>query len=111
MARQTEVHTKLIDDIDGTTAAETVSFALDGTNYEIDVTKKNAKALRSDLEKWTSHARKARGKGRAANRRNAPRLASQAPAIRAWATSNGIDVPARGRIPAAITEQYQAANN
>ena len=111
MARKTEVLTKLIDDIDGTAAAETVSFGLDGTNYEIDVTKRNAKALRTDIEKWTEHARKARGKGRSTGRRGATKSASEAPAIRAWATSNGIDVPTRGRIPAAVAEQYHAASN
>ena len=32
-------------------------------------------------------------------------------AVRAWAASNKIEIPARGRIPAAVIEQYRAAGN
>ncbi|PXY33558.1 hypothetical protein BAY59_10775 [Prauserella coralliicola] len=31
-------------------------------------------------------------------------------AVRAWAKANDIDVPARGRIPDAVIEQYKAAH-
>ena len=44
MAR--ELIEKLIDDLDGSEATETVTFGLDGTSYEIDLNKKNAAALR-----------------------------------------------------------------
>ena len=47
MAR--ELIEKLIDDLDGGDAAETVSFGLDGATYEIDLSKKNAAAFRKSL--------------------------------------------------------------
>jgi hypothetical protein len=110
MARKQEVIVHLVDDLDGTAAAETVSFAIDGVAFEIDLNKKNAKALRSDLDKWSAHARKSRTKARASRRRTTPpRPAGEAAAIRAWATERGVAVPARGRIPKAVVEQYRAS--
>jgi hypothetical protein len=47
MAQQ--VQTLLIDDLDGGEAEETVRFGLDGTEYEIDLSAKNADALRKAL--------------------------------------------------------------
>ncbi|HEX7355240.1 MAG TPA: Lsr2 family protein [Mycobacteriales bacterium] len=107
MARKQEVIVHLVDDVDGVQAAETVAFALDGVAYEIDLSAKNAKALRADISKWTAHARKARKTG-GGRRRGAARPTGEAAAIRAWAHENGIEVPARGRIPAAVVEQYHA---
>ncbi len=109
MARKQEVIVHLVDDVDGSTAAETVAFTIDGASYEIDLNKKNAKSIRTDFEKWSSHARKARGKSRPTRRRAGPAPTSEAAAVRAWATSSGIAVPARGRIPKAVLEAYQAS--
>ncbi len=53
-----KVQVILVDDVDGGEAAETVSFALDGVSYEIDVSQKNAKALRDALGAWVGHARR-----------------------------------------------------
>lgn len=109
MARKTTVVETVIDDMDGSTKGiETVAFALDGKSYEIDLGPKNAKAIRADLEKWTSHARKG-ARSAARGRRGAPRPTSDAAAIREWAKANGVEVPSRGRIPATVTEQYRAA--
>ena len=98
----------LVDDIDGTEADETISFALDGTSYEIDLSEKNAKALRKALGHWTERARTS---GRPARTRQ--RLASAGDSrnaeIRAWAHSNGHDVPARGRIPQRVVTAFDAA--
>jgi len=107
VARKQEVIVHLVDDLDGGQAAETVAFALDGVGYEIDLSTKNAKALRSDLSKWTAHARKPR-KSAGGRRRGASRPSSDAATIRVWAHENGVTVPARGRIPAAVVEQYHA---
>ncbi|MGH3743659.1 MAG: histone-like nucleoid-structuring protein Lsr2 [Mycobacteriales bacterium] len=107
VARKQEVIVHLVDDVDGVQAAETVAFALDGVAYEIDLSAKNAKALRTDLSKWTAHARKAR-KSAGTRRRGGSRPTGEAAAIRAWAHESGVDVPARGRIPAAVAEQYHA---
>ena len=48
----------LVDDIDGNDADETVSFGLDGTSYEIDLSSDNAAALRDALAEYVDHARK-----------------------------------------------------
>ena len=52
----------LEDDYDGGTADETVSFALDGTEYEIDLSAKNAANLRDAISPWLGHARKTGGR-------------------------------------------------
>ena len=103
----------LEDDLDGGPADETVRFALDGSAYEIDLSeidlsKKHAKALRRKLEPFISHARKAgRRPRRQAGRSAASRERSDG--IRAWARAHGIAVSDRGRIPASVAEQYEAA--
>ena len=98
----------LEDDLDGDPAYETVRFALDGSAYEIDLSNKHAKALRRRLEPFISHARKA---GRGPRRRTGRSAASRerSDGIRAWARAHGIAVSDRGRIPASVAEQYQAA--
>ena len=106
MAQQTTV--TLTDDIDGGKAAETVSFGLDGRIYEIDLSKKNATALRKALGEFTASARHVRsGKSSAKAARTPARV--DAKAVREWAQSQGKAVSARGRVPAELVEQYQAA--
>jgi nucleoid-associated protein Lsr2 len=111
-----KVQVLLLDDLDGSEAEETVSFSLDGTSYEIDLSTGNANSLRDALAKYVGAARKAgrtaagrqsggrsRGGGSAAIDRD------QAAAIRAWAKKQGLQVSDRGRIPASIIEQYNTA--
>jgi len=98
----------LEDDLDGGPAEETVRFAVGGTEYEIDLNKKNARAFRKQLAPFIEHARKA---GRRQRRRPA-RLGpggERASDIRAWASQQGIAVSRRGRIPASVVAQYEAA--
>src|SRR5215216_3877874 len=64
---------KLIDDLNGGAAAETVSFALDGTAYEIDLSKKNAAGLRKALDRYISAARPQGGSRPTPRRRATPR--------------------------------------
>lgn len=97
----------LEDDVDATLAAETISFALDGVNYEIDLSEENAAKLRSDLELWVSNARRVGGR-RTVAKKTAGK--SNTAAIREWAEAQGIEVNSRGRIPAEIREQYEAAH-
>jgi len=83
-------------------------FAVEGAEYEIDLNKKNAAALRKRLAPFVEHARKA-GRGQ---RRRPGRTASSRERggdIRAWAKEQGITVSGRGRIPASVVEQYEAA--
>ncbi|MEJ2579399.1 MAG: Lsr2 family protein, partial [Kineosporiaceae bacterium] len=66
MVQKTQVI--LIDDIDGGEADETVSFALDGVSYEIDLSEGNAEGLRESLADWIGHARRVGGRsGRSRN--------------------------------------------
>ena len=98
----------LEDDIDGGPADETVRFGLGGADYEIDLSKKNANAFRRQLAPFIEHARRA-GRG---PRRRPGRTASsreRSADIRAWAKDQGITVSDRGRIPASVAEQYDAA--
>lgn len=102
-----KVSVLLVDDLDGTTEAdETVTFALDGVSYEIDLTADNAAKLRDAMAPWTGHARRAGGRrstGRGAGRKNVQ-------AVREWARENGHKVSDRGRIPADIQVAYDRAN-
>jgi Lsr2 len=98
----------LEDDLDGGPADETVRFGLEGTAYEIDLSSKNARVFRNQLTPFIEHARRAvRGPARRAARTPAGRQRSGD--IRAWAKGHGIAVSDRGRIPASVVEQYQAA--
>jgi len=98
----------LEDDLGGGPADETVRFAFGGAEYEIDLTAKNAKAFRKKLAPFIEHARKA---GRSQSRRPGRTAVSRQRSgdIRAWAKDHGITVNERGRIPASVAEQYQAA--
>jgi nucleoid-associated protein Lsr2 len=107
MAQQTTV--TLTDDLDGGKAAETVSFGIDGRVYEIDLSKKNAAALRKALGEYTASARRVRAGRAAVKLANTPDRVD-AKAVREWAQEQGIAVSARGRVPAEIVEQYQMAN-
>jgi hypothetical protein len=103
-----KVTVALEDDLDGGPADETVRFGLGGTDYQIDLSNKNAKAFRRQLAPFIEHARKA-GRGQ---RRRPGRTASsreRSADIRAWAKDRGIIVSDRGRIPASVAEQYDAA--
>jgi hypothetical protein len=102
----TKITVALEDDLDGGPADETVRFAVGGTQYEIDLNNKNAAAFRKQLAPFVEHARKA-GRGQRRPRTSSSRQRSGD--IRAWAKEQGIAVSDRGRIPASVVEQYQAA--
>lgn len=87
----------LEDDIDGSEASETVFFAVDGNEYEIDLNAAHATELREALKRYVSVARKSAGRGRAA-RKSASDTDTRT--IREWAKKNGIEVNSRGRIHA-----------
>ncbi|MEU1280996.1 Lsr2 family protein [Streptomyces sp. NPDC005805] len=105
---------ELSDDIDGGAAAETVTFGLDGKSYEIDLNTSNAKKLRKALAPYMAAGRK-RAAGGAKRERPAGgyRHTSLEPApaaVRAWAQSRKMDVPARGRIPKHVYEAFREAS-
>jgi hypothetical protein len=98
----------LEDDLTGGPAEQTVRFAFDGTDYEIDLNAKNAAAFGKQLAPYLEHARKA---GRAQPRRPRRTTAGRQRSgdIRAWAKEHGLAVSERGRIPAGVLAQYHAA--
>ncbi len=110
MARTTTV--QLIDDIDGSQAAETVQFAVDGRTYEIDLSTEHAEGLRHSLEQFVAVARRA-GRIDASSRRGQGRhgrpQGADSSAVRAWAAENGVPVSPRGRVPQAVVDQYTSA--
>jgi len=104
-----KVTVTLEDDLDGGPAAETVRFSFGGADYEIDLSRKNASALRKRLAPYIEHARKV---SRAAQSHRAGRTAAsrqRSGDIRAWAKAQGLAVSERGRMPASVIEQYHAA--
>lgn len=114
MAKRT-IH-MLVDDLDGGEAEETVRFALDGVQYEIDLSKKNADKMRDLLARYIAAGSKTgratavlgarRGAGRGRSTTAADR--DQNKAIREWAQSKGIEVSDRGRIKQEIVDRFNA---
>jgi hypothetical protein len=109
MAQRVQV--LLIDDIDGSEGAETITFALDGVSYEIDLSAKNAAKLRDAFAVWVGNARKV-GRGAsstsARGSRRGSRSANDTAAVRAWAKENGYEVSERGRISREVMDAYAA---
>ena len=106
------VNVVLVDDIDGSDAEETVSFALDGVDYEIDLSEPHASELRNALSLYIGHARRTGGRRKSGRRSSAPAATdgeTSAADIRAWARENGWEVPERGRVSAEVREAYGAA--
>jgi hypothetical protein len=107
-----KVTVTLVDDLDGSTAEETVEFGLDGVAYQIDLSDDNATKLRDALAEFVAGARRAggrkRGAGRPAGTKARPASADreQNQAIREWARKQGHKVSDRGRIPAEVLEAY-----
>src|SRR5262245_58324877 len=99
------IETMLIDDLDGTKAAETVGFGLDGIFYEIDLSEKSAASLRRAFAKYVDAGRRT---GR--SRPTRTRIPSNSRTIREWARANNVPVTGRGRIPAEVVEKFNKAN-
>ena len=103
-----KVRVVLEDDLTGGPAEQTIRFAFDGTHYEIDLNAKNAATFSKQLAPYLEHARRA---GQAQPRRPGRTAVGRQRSgdIRAWAKEHGLAVSERGRIPANVVEQYQAA--
>lgn len=123
MAQRVQV--LLEDDLDGGTAEESISFALDGATYEIDLSTSNAEKMREVLAPYVSaarslgrSARSGGGRGRAADSASSrpARSSAQGPSrsdtgkIREWARENGHQISDRGRLAASVVAAYDAAH-
>ena len=103
----------LEDDTDNSVADETVSFALDGVSYEIDLSTANAARLREDLSHWVLNARSAGGRRSAGRRRGSGSVAhkrANVSAVREWARAQGMQVSDRGRVPGSVQDAYDKAH-
>lgn len=109
MAQRVQV--MLIDDVDKSEGAETVTFGLDGVTYEIDLSAKNAAALRDALAPWVAHGRRVSGRSAGAGRaRKSSSAGNDTAAVREWARANGHQVSERGRLSSTVLEAYAAAH-
>ena len=107
MAQRMEV--QFTDDIDGGPADTTISFVVDGTGYEIDLSAAHAEEVRQAVQPFLAAARKAGSSRRRAGR--VVRASGPAPsAVRAWARTEGIKVSDRGRVPAELIVKYREAH-
>ena len=106
-----KIQTLFIDDLDGSAAAGTVRFGLDGAEYEIDLNAEHAQALRDALARYVQAARRAGGGARRPVRAGRKTSADglNATEAREWAKAQGIDVKDRGRVPAELVVKFKAA--
>lgn len=102
MVQRTQVI--LEDDVDGGPASETVTFALDGATYEIELNTLNAAALREAMAPFVGRARRSGGRRSTARRKS---RVSKSGEIRAWARAHGYEVSDRGRVSGEVQEAYE----
>ena len=99
----------MTDDLDGSSAAETVMFGFEGVTYEIDLSERNRAKLQRDLAPYVAAGRRvSRSRRRGSDRQSGPRV--DRAAVRAWAKDNGLKVSERGRISADVINRYEAAH-
>jgi len=105
------VVTLITDDLDGSEAAETIAFSLEGSSYDIDLSNAHADELRSVLEPYIKAGRKTGGRTDGRRRsQGASADKDQIKAIRDWAKSQGLKVSDRGRVSADVREAYDKAH-
>jgi hypothetical protein len=106
------VNIVLEDDLDGSPADETVTFALDGVSYEIDLSDTNAGKLRDALAPYVGHARRSSGRRSSSARPQGSRSGAKRDLadVREWARKNGHKVSDRGRISAEVQAAYDKAH-
>ena len=91
-------------------AQETLQFSVGNTSYEVDVCAKHAQQIRDDLQPFVEHARKASSVNGTRRRSRTASSRQQTSDIRLWAKGQGIHVNERGRIPADVVKEYEAAH-
>ncbi len=107
-----KVLVEILDDIDGSAAAQTVQFGLDGVTYEIDLSDENAAALRDELARYIGAGRRIGGrKVRVATGQSTTTASDRErnQQIRAWANANGYDVSERGRLSSDLVSAFEQA--
>lgn len=97
------------DDLGGGAADESVTFALDGVTYEIDLSEANARTLRDALSRYVTAGRRVGGAHRIGGSVSARTDKEQLDAMRRWARENGYEVSSRGRISKVVRDAYNAS--
>ena len=113
----------LIDDLDGSEGAETITYTVDGVQYEIDLSEKNAKRFRSALEEFIKASRRVEApppapvsitrtgtRRRSSSGTDGGSGRSDLAEIRKWAQENGHQVAERGRVKKEIIDAYDEAH-
>jgi hypothetical protein len=100
----------LEDDLDGGPADETLRFGFGAAQYEIDLSAVNAGRFRAELAPFVEHARKP-GRVQRARAGRSPASRRDSAEVRTWAREHGIEISDRGRIPASVIDQYEAATS
>jgi hypothetical protein len=95
---------ELISDLDGTEAGETVSFGLDGTAYEIDLSDEQALAMRAELSPYIAVASR---RHKASRRRRARGSSAEPPGLREWAASRGVEVRDGSGVPGRVRQEFE----
>ena len=102
---------KVMDDLTGEEIpagrGETIRFAVNGSDYTIDLNAKNAKSFWTALEPYIKNGTRIGRSGR----RPASSKGSKEDlrAIREWARNNGYDVADRGRVSQETKDAYYTA--
>lgn len=110
MAQKVQI-TLLCDLDDGNVEAdETLHFSLGDTTYEVDACGKHAQQIRDGLEPFVAHARKTSSASSSRRRQRTAAGRDQTASVRSWAKDHGIQVNDRGRIPASVVKEYEAAH-
>ena len=112
MAQKTFV--QLVDDLDGSALADgegkTITFALEGASYEIDLSQEHADELTNALAPYVASGRKVSGRGGSVRTSASKSDPAELQKIRDWAKKNGHTVSDRGRIAASVRDAYDAAH-
>src|SRR4051794_41941126 len=97
-------HFVLVDDLDGSEGAETITYTINGQDYEIDLSEDNAEKFHDALEPYIQNSREVRRQADTARRRDGRRRNSgggsspgDIPPVPAWAERQGMGGGARGR--------------
>ena|SRR6202049_2960391 len=89
---------------------QTRTIGLDGKTYEIDLCPKDNKGLSKATAEYASNARKITARRVTRENSQRPHSRAETAAIRDWAKASGIKISDRGRVPAAVFHDYEAAH-
>jgi hypothetical protein len=98
----------LLSDLSGEGEASTVSFSVQGSSYEIDLTKGEATEFFRALDPYVKKARKVSRSTRAGVSSNSTRVGVYT-RVKDWGRANGFSVNDRGRPSKVLVDAYQSA--